>query len=440
MKNVLVFGAGLVAGPLVRYLLDNGLRVTVASRTLRKAEKLVEGQKNGIAKEFNIKNDDPVPLIKDADLVVSLLPYIYHTEVAEICVELKKNMVTTSYVSEKMRMLDGEAKKAGVIILNEVGLDPGVDHMSAMEIINEVKAKGGRVKGFHSYCGGLPAPEANTNPWGYKFSWSPSGVVLAAKNNARYLKSGKEIKVRNTELFKHYWTIKIENLGRFEAYPNRDSIPYIEKYGITGISDMYRGTLRNIGWCDTWYCIGRLGLLSEEKKSFHQTTYREFMALLIGHKKPSSLREALARFLGINENSDVIERFEWLGLLSDEKIPENGVSPQDILTNKLKDKLQYGEGERDMIILRHEFDVEYKSHSEKMESTLVDYGIPYGFSSMSRTVGLPAAVSSKLIIDGRVDIKGVHIPIKEEIYKPVLEELEKEGIRFEKKRFKPQRS
>ncbi|PIP14114.1 MAG: saccharopine dehydrogenase [bacterium (Candidatus Stahlbacteria) CG08_land_8_20_14_0_20_40_26] len=440
MKNALVFGAGLVAGPLVKYLLDNGIRVTIASRTLRKAEKLVGEHQNGIAREFNIENDDPVPLINDADLVISLLPYVYHTKIAEICINLKKNMVTTSYVSEKMGMLDEEAKKTGIIILNEVGLDPGIDHMSAMEIINGVKAKGGRVKGFHSYCGGLPAPEANTNPWGYKFSWSPRGVVLAAKNNARYLKSGEEIKVPNTELFKHYWTIDIENLGKFEAYPNRDSIPYIEKYSITGIEDMYRGTLRNIGWCDTWYCIRKLGLLSEEKKDFHQMTYKEFMASLIGHKNISSIKGALARFLDINENSDIIKRFEWLGLLSDEKIPEDEMSPQDILANKLNEKLQYEEGERDMIILRHEFDIEYRSQGEKIISTLVDYGIPYGFSSMSRTVGLPAAISSKLILDGSIDIKGVHIPIIEEIYKPVLKELKKEGIKFEEKYFEPQSS
>ncbi len=435
MKNVLVFGAGLVAGPLVRYLLDNEIKVTIASRTLRKAEKLVEGQKNGLAREFNIEKDDPVPLVKDADLVVSLLPYIYHTKIAEICINLKKNMVTTSYVSEKMRTLDREAKNAGVIILNEVGLDPGIDHMSAMEIIDRVKTEGGRVTGFHSYCGGLPAPEANTNPWGYKFSWSPGGVVLAAKNNARYLKDEKEVKVPNSELFKHYWTIEIENLGKFEAYPNRDSIPYIEKYGITGIKDMYRGTLRNIGWCDTWYCIGKLGLLSDEKRSFHQMTYREFMASLIGHKDTSSLREALVKFLDIKESLNIIKRFEWLGLLSDNKIREEEMSPQDVLTDKLKEKLQYKEGERDMIILRHEFDVEYKSHKERIESTLVDYGIPYGFSSMSRTVGLPAAISSRLILTSRIDIKGVHIPTIEEIYKPVLKELKKEGIKFEEKHF-----
>ncbi|OYD14096.1 saccharopine dehydrogenase [candidate division WOR-3 bacterium JGI_Cruoil_03_44_89] len=435
MKDVLVFGAGLVAGPLVRYLLDNGVKVTVASRTLSKAGKLVEGRKNGIAREFNIEKHDPVPLVKEADLVVSLLPYVYHTKIAEMCINFKKNMVTTSYVSKKMEMLDGKARKAGIIILNEVGLDPGIDHMSAMEIINGVRAEGGRVRGFHSYCGGLPAPDANTNPWGYKFSWSPEGVVLAAKNNARYLKDGKEIRVPNTELFKHYWMVEIEDIGKFEAYPNRDSIPYIEKYGITGIKDMYRGTLRNLGWCDAWYCIGKLGYLGDGKGSFEGKTYGEVMASLIGHKGTSSLKEALARFLNIDEDSGVIERFEWLGLLSDEKIPESGMSILDILTGKLKEKLQYEEGERDMIILHHEFDVEYKSRAEKIESTLVDYGIPHGFSSMSRTVGLPAAVSSKLILDGKIDMKGVHIPTVEGIYKPVLEELGKEGIRFKEKHF-----
>ncbi|MCK4256424.1 saccharopine dehydrogenase NADP-binding domain-containing protein, partial [candidate division WOR-3 bacterium] len=210
MNNVLVFGAGHVAGPLVKYLLDNRIKVTVASRTLKKAERIVKSSNSGVAKKFNIVKDNSVPLIKNADLIVSLLPYIYHTEVAEICIEHKKDMVTTSYVSEKMQRLDQQAKKAGVIILNEVGLDPGIDHMSAMEIINRVKAEGGKVVDFHSYCSGLPAPDSNTNPWGYKFSWSPKGVVLAGKNNARYLSNGKEVRVPNNELFKHHWTLEIE--------------------------------------------------------------------------------------------------------------------------------------------------------------------------------------------------------------------------------------
>ncbi len=433
MNNVLVFGAGLVAEPLVKYLLENRIRVTVASRTLRKAERLVENNSNGVAREFNIEKDNPVPLIKDADLIVSLLPYIYHTEVAEICIEHKKDMVTTSYVGEKMGSLDRKAKEANVIILNEVGLDPGIDHMSAMEIINRVKAEGGKVVGFHSYCGGLPAPDYNKNPWGYKFSWSPKGVVLAGKNNARYLSDGKEVRVPNNELFKHHWTLEIEELGEFEAYPNRDSISYIQKYGLEDIKTMYRGTLRNIGWCDTWYCIGKLGLLIDEERDVKGMTYGEFISSLIGIKETNSLKKALADFLHIDENSDVIYRFDWLGLLGDDIIPQKRISPIDILSNRLNAKLQYKENERDMIVLRNEFEVEYKSHKEKILSTLVDYGIPGGFSSMSRTVGLPAAISSKLILDDRIDVKGVHIPVIESIYKPVLEELKKEGIKFEEK-------
>ncbi|MCK4330005.1 saccharopine dehydrogenase NADP-binding domain-containing protein [candidate division WOR-3 bacterium] len=436
MNNVLVFGAGLVAEPLVKYLLENGIKVTVASRTLKKADRIVKSSNSGVAKEFNIIKDNPVPLIKNADLIVSLLPYIYHTEVAEICIEYKKDMVTTSYVSERMQRLDQKAKESGIIILNEVGLDPGIDHMSAMEIIHRVKADGGKVVGFHSYCGGLPAPDSNKNPWGYKFSWSPKGVVLAGKNNARYLSDGKEMRVPNNELFRHHWTLEIEELGEFEAYPNRDSIPYIQKYGLEDIKIMYRGTLRNIGWCETWYCIGKLGLLKEDERDITGMTYGEFMASLIGIKESISLKNALADFLHIDENSDVIYRFDWLGLLGDDIIPQKRISPIDILSNRLNAKLRYKENERDMIVLRNEFEVEYKSHKEKILSTLVDYGIPGGFSSMSRTVGLPAAISSKLILNGRIDVKGVHIPVIESIYKPVLDELKKEGIRFEEKHTK----
>ncbi|MDI6916728.1 MAG: saccharopine dehydrogenase C-terminal domain-containing protein [Thermoplasmatales archaeon] len=432
MKKVLVLGAGLVAKPLVRYLLDSDYNVKVASRTLSKAEFLTENHPNGYAEQLNVDDKSRLrKLIGEADIVISLLPYTHHVTVADICIQKKKDMVTTSYVSDKMQGLNEKAVKAGIIILNETGLDPGIDHMSAMKIIHRVKNSGGKITSFCSYCGGLPAPEANTNPFGYKFSWSPRGVVLAAKNNAKYLKNGKEVFVPSEKLFDAYSIISIPEIGDFEAYPNRNSIPYIDKYGINGTETMFRGTLRNLGWCETWKKIGELGLLNEKTMDLTGLSFREFTEKLINKKDVN--KKGVAEYLKIDENSDVIKRFEWLGLLGDEKLPVIQGSPLDVLVAQLLKNLQYKEGERDMVVLHHEFIAEFKKGKEKINSTLIDFGIPNGDSSMARTVGLPAAIATKLILEEKIDSKGVHIPILPAIYEPILKELGKLGVKFKEK-------
>jgi saccharopine dehydrogenase (NADP+, L-glutamate forming)/spermidine synthase len=339
-------------------------------------------------------------------------------------------MVTTSYVSEAMRKLDQKAKDAGILILNEIGLDPGIDHMSAMKIIHEVQNEGGRIASFYSYCGGLPAPEANTNPWGYKFSWSPRGVVLAGKNSARYLKDKKEVNVPSQDLFAHFWEMNIEGLPELEAYPNRDSVPYIELYGISDADSMYRGTLRYPGWCQTMKKIVELGFLDDKELDVVRLSYADFLRRLIKKEKGTDLRRDLATYLKIEENSEPIKRFTWLGLLSDERLPYEKSSPLDIFANRLLEKLQYEEGERDMIVLHHEFIAEYPKDKkkEKITSTLIDFGIPHGDSAMSRTVGLPAAIGATLILQEKIKATGVFIPVSPSIYEPTLNELEKQGI------------
>jgi saccharopine dehydrogenase (NADP+, L-glutamate forming)/spermidine synthase len=440
MKKILILGAGLVARPLVRYLLDQpDFEVEVASRTVSKAEKLVSNHPHGKAKELNLKDEESLKNeISKADLVISMVPYSHHPKVARYCIEYKKNMVTTSYVSEIMKSLEEEAKKAGILILNEVGLDPGIDHMEAMRIIHEIEEKGGEVLGFTSYCGGLPAPEANTNPFGYKFSWSPTGVLLAGKNSAQYLKDGQQVFIPSQDLFDNYKIIPIEGLGEFEAYPNRDSLPYIQLYGIQSTKTMLRGTLRNKGWCSTLKKIAELGLLDETEKDWSGLTYKGYLRRLMGDPAEKDIKKALSAHLKIKENSDVIKRFEWLGLLGDNPLPLAKGSALDILSAKMTEKLQYGQGERDMIILQHEFIASYpgkkKKQKEKITSTLVDFGIPHGDSSMARTVGLPAAISTRLILQEKIKQKGVHIPVIPEIYRPVLEELKKLGIAFKEKR------
>ena len=453
MKKVLVLGAGLVAGAHVRYLLDQpDFHVTVASRTLSKAQDIIRGHPKGDARQLDVADEAALEaLIRQADLAVSLLPYAYHPLVARLCVKHRKHMVTTSYVKEPMAQLDGAAREAGVILMNEIGVDPGIDHMTAMKVIHRVQKDGGEITSFTSWCGGLPAPEANTNPFGYKFSWSPKGVLLASKNSALYLKDGQEVFVPGEELFDHYWTVPVEVEGQmvdFEGYPNRDSLPYMETYGITTTKGMFRGTLRNVGWCLTLRKIVDLGLLDEEvRDDIAGLTFAQFMAKLIG--STGDLKKDLAAYLEVERDSPVISNLEWLGLLSDDPLPLQKGAPVDILTARMLEKMQYEEGERDMLILQHEFLAEYPDPStgrrgelvepsgqrrkEKITSTMIDFGIPDGDTSMSRTVGLPAAIGVRLILQGKINLTGVHTPVVPEIYEPVLEELEQLGIHFTEK-------
>jgi saccharopine dehydrogenase (NADP+, L-glutamate forming) len=437
MKTILVLGAGLVTRPLVRYLLDqSGFQVIVASRTVSKAEKLIDDHPRGQAKTLLVQDSAMMKeLISQSDLTISLVPWIYHVQVAKLCLELGKPMVTTSYVSDGMRALDGEAREKELLFLNEIGVDPGIDHMSAMKIIHGVENRGGKIVSFRSYCGGLPAPEANTNPFGYKFSWSPRGVVLAGKNSGRYLQDGQEVFVPSEDLFAHTWTIEIEGVGQLVSYPNRDSIPYIETYGLADTKTMFRGTLRYPGWCQTWKKFVDLGLLDEQERAgLAGQTFAQFMQTFIT-EPTGNLKADLAKQLDIPEDSDIMERFEWLGLLSDDPVPLEANSPLDILAARLLEKMPYQPGERDMLVLHHEFIAEYPElpAKETITSTMVDFGIPNGDSSMSRTVSLPAAIAAKMILHGEIKEIGVRIPVDPEIYEPILKELEAQGITFKER-------
>jgi saccharopine dehydrogenase (NADP+, L-glutamate forming) len=434
MKKILILGAGLVAGAHTRYLLEQpDFHVTVASRTLSKAQDIVKGYPNGEARQLNVNDAAALEdLISQADLSVSLLPYAYHPTVARLCIKHRKHMVTTSYVKETMAKLDGAAKEAGVMVLNEIGVDPGIDHMAAMKIIHQVQRDGGEITSFKSWCGGLPAPEANTNPYGYKFSWSPKGVLLASRNSARYLEDGKEVVIPGEALFDHRWIVPVEVEGKtivFEGYPNRDSLPYMKTYGIKTTKSMFRGTLRNAGWCETLKKIVDLGLIdTEELDDVAGLTFAQLTARLIG--STGNLKKDLAAHLEIAEDSEVMKRLEWLGLLSDDPLPAKKNTPIDILTAQMLDKMRYEEGERDLLLLQHEFVAEYPDRTQEITATMVDFGIPHGDTSMSRTVGLPAAIGVRMILQGKINLTGVHTPVVPEIYEPVLAELEKLGIGF----------
>jgi saccharopine dehydrogenase-like NADP-dependent oxidoreductase len=431
MKKILVLGAGLVTRPHVRYLLEvPDFEVTVASRTVSKAQALINGHPRGKAVSLNVNDQAELEgLIRQADLSVSMLPYIYHPKVAALCLKHGKHMVTTSYVKDEMRALDGPATEAGVILLNEIGVDPGIDHMSAMKVIHEVRRKGGKISSFMSWCGGLPAPEASDNPFGYKFSWSPKGVLLASRNAARFQRGGRIVQVPGEELFDHYWPVQINGLGEFEGYPNRDSLPYGETYGIQPTDWMFRGTLRNVGWCATLKKIAEIGLLDDTPWSELPTTFREFTAQLLGTTPGADLAQTLAAQWGLCHDAKPITDLAWLGLFSDEPLPEGKETPIDILTARMESQMAYKPGERDMLIMQHEFVAQYADRKEAITATMIDFGIPHGDTSMSRTVGLPAAIAVRQILHGEISgLTGVHVPVLPEIYEPVLAELAVLGI------------
>ncbi|MHA1942761.1 MAG: saccharopine dehydrogenase C-terminal domain-containing protein [Candidatus Thorarchaeota archaeon] len=436
MKKIVCMGAGLVARPYIQYLSDNDFHVIVASRTMSKAERLIEGCKNAEAVAFNIAEDDELleELTEKADLVCSLLPYTYHVKAAKVAIKHKTHFCTTSYISDEMKALEDDAKKAGILLLNECGVDPGIDHMSAMKIIDEAHNNNGKIVSFTSFTGGLPAPDANNNPYGYKLSWSPRGVLLAGRNDAQFLRDGKEVKIPGPELFQNCEPMEVPGMGTFEGYPNRDSLSYIDIYSIQETETMLRGTFRNLGWCGTLDKIADLGLLNIDERSFDGMTYAGLMRELTS-TSDSDVKSAVAKTCGIEPEDPIIKRLEWLGLFEEKQIPDGINTILDSVCNLFEEKLQYAPGERDMIVMHHEFLVQYPDKKQKVTSTLIDYGIPNGDSSMSRTVALPVAIASKMILDGEIALTGVHRPIIPEIYEPILKELESLDIKMDEKTY-----
>ncbi|MCE4563029.1 saccharopine dehydrogenase NADP-binding domain-containing protein [Maribellus sp. CM-23] len=428
MKKVLLLGAGMVAKPLVDYLLNHQIQLTIATRTVEKALKLINGHGNAKAVSWTVDDMQALSLlIADHDLVVSLLPYTYHVAVAKLCVKHQKNMLTTSYVSEKMKALDKAAKEAGIILLNEMGVDPGFDHMTAMRIIDKVRAEGGKVKGFYSLCGALAAPEEADNPFHYKFTWSPRGVIMAGNNSAKYLRNGTIVEVSSNDLFKQPLKIDFPEVGEMEVYSNRDSLSYIDIYGLKNIETMYRGTFRYKNWCEIMDALKILGMLSYDRKSFDGKTYKKAMARELD-VYPANMKEKVAERLNLSINSPAIVAMEWLGLFSDDLVKINEGSPFDLTTDRMLKKMMLPQGARDMVIMLHAFLVENADGSRQViKSRLLDFATAED-TSIARTVGLPAGIAAKMILEGKFSETGVHIPISKTIYEPVLDELQKLGI------------
>ena len=437
MKKVLVLGAGLVSRPLVRYLMDSGFEVTVASRTVSKAEKLVESHSHGRAISLNVNDNQAMRrLVQNCDVTVSLLPATRHIEVARACLDMGKHMATTSYVSPQMRALDAEAQEKGLLLLNEMGVDPGIDHMSAMQVIHTEEKAGGTLVGFSSWCGGLPAPEANDNPFGYKFSWSPKGVLIASRSSAKYQKDGGVVDISADRLFSDPAQVEIPGVGTFEGYPNRDSVSYLDTYGFSDrVKDMFRGTLRNQGYCRLLTQIIRLGLIEDDpQQDFSGVTYRGLMEKMFS--KP--MEETVPAKLGVGVKDSPLEAMKFIGLLDDRPVEIERGSLMDMLADRMQKALCYKPGERDMLLMRHDITFEYEGgkRRERITAIMVDYGIPGRDSSMARTVSLPAAIGTRMLLEGKIQLRGVQIPVVADIYDPVLEELEKMGIGFKETREK----
>jgi saccharopine dehydrogenase-like NADP-dependent oxidoreductase len=429
MKKVLILGAGMVVKPMVEYLLENKLSLTIASPMKERADEMINGHPNGFSVDWSM--DDPETLgklVSEHDITVSLLPYKYHTDVAKICLHYHKSLVTTSYVQKEMIPLDEPARKAGVLFLNEIGLDPGIDHMSAMKIIDHIHNKGGEVEEFYSLCGALPAPEAADNPMKYKFSWSPKGVVLASRNSALYLKNGKKIFIEPVDLFKDRFSYNFPGIGELDVYPNRDSISYIDIYEIPETKTMYRGTFRYKGWCETLDAMKCLNMLDDTISDYQGMTYAEFLAER-GETNINDLKRNISLKLGVEEDSAAIRSFEFLGFFSDEVLNYRSSTPFDITSDRMIKKMLLSDNERDMVILQHVFLAVYPGgKKEVIKSSMIDFGSPSTNTSIARTVALPAAIAVRMILENKIQITGVHRPVVPQIYNPVLDELKTLGI------------
>ncbi len=437
MKKILVIGAGRSAVTLIKYLLDNAKAnnwfVRVADFLEDLAKEAVANHSSGKAIFFNVTDDmQRESEISDSDIVISMLPTRMHILVAKDCVRLGKNLVTASYVSKEILALDEKAKQAGIILLNEIGLDPGIDHMSAMQVIDEIKVNGGELTSFKSYCGGLVHPDFDNNPWNYKFTWNPRNVVLAGKGTAQYIKQGRYKYIPYHKLFERTEIISVLNAGEFEGYANRDSLSYRKAYGLDKIPTLLRGTLRRKGFCKSWNMFVQLGMTEDTYvvENTENMTYREFTNLFFPFNNKCTVEKKFCDYLNISVDSDEFKKAKWLGIFIDKKVGLKDVTPAKILQKILEEKWSLASQDKDMIVMQHQFEYVQDGELKKLNSSLLVFGDDPRYTSMAKTVGLPVAIATKLILNGDINSVGVKIPTTKDIYAPVLKELEENGINF----------
>ena len=437
MKKILVIGSGRSAVTLIKYLLDNAegnnWQVTVADFSEELAKVAVANHSSGKAIFFNVTDDKQRQTeIENTDIVISMLPASMHIVVAEDCVRLCKNLVTASYVSKEIFALDEKAKNAGIILLNEIGLDPGIDHMSAMQVIDSIKENGGELTSFKSFCGGLVHPDYDTNPWHYKFTWNPRNVVLAGQGTAQYIKHGRYKYIPYHKLFERTEQINILDAGEFEGYANRDSLNYRKAYGLEKIPTLFRGTLRRKGFCKSWNMFVQLGMTDDTYKveNVENMTYREFINLFFPFNNKMSVEKKFCDYLNISIDSDEFKKAQWLGVFSDTNIGMKDATPAQILQKICEEKWTLGVEDKDMIVMQHQFEYVQNGEQKKLNSSLLVFGDDPRYTAMAKTVGLPLAIATKLILSGEINSVGVKIPTTKDIYIPVLKELSENGINF----------
>lgn len=438
MTDILILGAGKSSSYLIRYLSAQAVQhhwtITVADQSDEMASQKTQGLPHVHPKGFDI-SDDKVrnAMISQAAIVISMLPPPLHFVIAQTCLRHGKSLLTASYLSEEISALEKEAREKGIVILMEMGLDPGIDHMSAMKEIDRISESGGQLTSFKSYTGGLMAPGSDNNPWQYKVTWNPRNVVLAGQGTVKYLFAGQYKYTSYQQLFTRLYHTSIPGYGDFEGYANRDSLRYLSAYQLTGISNFIRGTFRRPGYAAAWHALVQLGLTDDSfvMENTKGMSYKDFTASFLEDTTGEDIATLFFMSCCIDPASDTAERLRWLGLFGDEKIKLPSGSPAQVMQEIIEDKWRLQAEDKDMVVMQHELEYHSRGKNKKVLCTLVNLGEDAVYTAMSKTVGLPLGIAAKLILTGALKLKGVQVPVSKEIYEPVLQELEEYGVSFE---------
>ncbi len=433
MGKIAVLGAGYVVKPMIDYFIDYcKYEVIVATRTVSKAEKVIAGRPLGTAISWTIDQVDALEqIIREVEVVIVMIPRSCHTVVAELCMKHHTAMITTDFKHPGIACFDEEAIKQETLILTELGEDPGLDNMGLKQMIDEVHAMEGKITKIVSYGSGIPSFEHNRNPWGYKFSWDPNGLMRSAVSPATYQVDGKVIEA--TAKFEHHRLVDVHGIGTFETYPSSDSTRYLKEFGLDENISIYKGLLRYIGYCNTMINLLKIKLIENtQEKDFENKTYSQFIADLIGDSSTEDIKMKFAKSLNLDAKDDFVEKLDWLGLFDNNQISIKSGTNSNLLVDLMLKKMAYEPHEKDMIIVHNEMVVEFPDRKEKRISSMVVEGIPFGDSAMARAVSLPPAIAAKLILEGKITRKGVCIPSTKEMYQPILEEMENLGFAFKK--------
>ena len=445
MRNILVIGAGKSCSYLTDYLqkksVTEKLHITIADISPENAKKSAGNHPNSAALEFDVFDETQRRQeIQKADIVVSMLPARFHIEVAKDCITYNKHMVTASYISDEMKALDAQAKEKGLVFMNEIGVDPGIDHMSAMQVIDRIRDNGAKILLFESFTGGLVAPESDTNLWNYKFTWNPRNVVLAGQGGAAmFIQEGTYKYIPYHKLFRRTEFLTLNGNGKFEAYANRDSLKYRSVYGLEDIPTMYRGTIRKVGFSRAWNIFVQLGMTDDTYtiEGSEHMSYRDFVNLFLAYSPSDSVELKLRSYLKIDQDDIMWDKLVELDIFNKEKkIELKNATPAQMLQKILSDSWTLQETDKDMIVMHHKFGYEINGEKRQIESSLVVKGENQTYTAMAKTVGLPVAIATLKILNKEIITPGVQIPISKEVYTPILKELEEYGIKFTEKKVK----